>query len=132
MHFYKAFEHKIMEENELWKSDPLFKTLMIERFEWMKLLSQSLKNVKYSSKFLKTNTFYRAYCLSQLNHILFELKLFKIFQENFLLLESLNNKLSNTCENGYLQLMFAQVMEQQNEQKRKKMGDRLIQAKMQL
>lgn len=63
-HFYKAFEHKIMEDNDLWKTDSNFKQLMIERFEWMKLLAQSLKNVKYSSKFMKTNTIYRAYCLS--------------------------------------------------------------------
>jgi hypothetical protein len=91
MKFYYSFQNKIVQENQLFNHDIHFRTLIEERFEWMKLLASSLKNVKFSKKSMPQNIFYRAYCVSQLDNILYELKLFKIFQENFRLLEELNS-----------------------------------------
>ena len=59
--FNEAFERK-MQENELFKNDVEFQTLVLQRFQQMKGLSDAILNVNYSKEKMKENFIYRAYC----------------------------------------------------------------------
>jgi hypothetical protein len=60
---------------------------------------------------MKDNLFYRAYCMTQLIEVLWELKLFKLFLENRESFESLNLKLGNNLEVAFTYLRFVESMD---------------------
>lgn len=110
--FYKAFEKAMhAKAEEYLESDPVFVDLLRQRVVQMRGLSESIQSVTFSRVNMKDNHFYRAYCMAQLIEVLWELKLFGLFQENREQFETLNSKLSNNLEVGYTSLRFVETME---------------------
>ena len=98
----------------------------------MKMLSQSIHHVTLSKLVMKDNLFYRAYCMTQLIEVLWELKLFKLFLENRESFESLNLKLGNNLEVAFTYLRFVESMDHQAEDDRVLIGQKEIFAHIQL
>jgi hypothetical protein len=98
----------------------------------MKGLSDAIQNVNYSTKHMKDNLFYCAYCQGQLIEVLWELRLFQLFLDNQESFESLNLKLDNNLEVAYTSLRFVESLEHQTEDDRVMIGQREILARIQL
>lgn len=80
--FFRAFEKSMLEKAEEFREDATFVELLKLRVVQMRGLNDSIGSVLYSRAHMRENTFYRAYCMAQLIEVLWELKLFGLFQEN--------------------------------------------------
>ena len=114
------------QESELFKTDETFKKKVEKSFEDMKRMSTAIKNVILSNKEMKENFFYRAYCMTYLIEMLWELKLFKLFLENREAFESLNTKLGNNLEGAFTYLRFIDSMNSQADEDKVMIGQKEI------
>jgi hypothetical protein len=130
--FYQAFENKMTQDIELYKQDPAFAKIIDTNFSNMKRLSQAIKSVNYSKNQMSENLFYRAYCMTQLIEMLWELKLFKLFLDNREAFESLNTKMGNNLEVAFTYLRFLESMDNQADEDKIMIGQKEIYAHIQL
>jgi hypothetical protein len=77
---------------------------------------------------MSENLFYRAYCMTQLIEILWELKLFKLFLDNREAFESLNTKMGNNLEVAFTYLRFLESMDNQADEDKVMIGQKEIYA----
>ncbi len=97
----------------------------------MKLLSDALQNVNYSNNYLQSNIFYRTFCQAQLMEVFWELKLFRLFNENKESFKKLHHRLENFSEMAFTDLRFLQII-QQSEEDYLQIGQREIKALIQI
>eukprot|EP00347_Sterkiella_histriomuscorum_P008264 403345746 len=112
--FYESFKEKV-KKTELFDNEPKFEKLVELRIDQMEKLSEALQNVNYSNSYMQQNTFYRVFCQAKLMEVFWELKLFRLFNENQESFKRLHEKLKNFAEMAFTDLRFLQIIQQSDE-----------------
>ncbi|CDW89623.1 dedicator of cytokinesis protein 2 [Stylonychia lemnae] len=122
--FYKCFEQEIT-NTVLYANDNQFLKIVDQRLDQMQKLSEALQNVTYSNHTLNNNQFYKVFCQAKLMEVFWELKLFRLFNQNKEQFKRLHEKLNNFSEMAFTDLRFLQII-QQSEEDYLQIGERKI------